>query len=104
MSLTLASPASAQQVPRADGLRGGVALRPSRGSTEPVVRRAAAPLTRIEVSRPMPAPAWVAERYLLAANAEGAQAFVERFADERGNSVYLFNGLRDLASAGCKTG
>lgn len=70
---------------RKDGLDGGVALRPAVSDTKAVIVHAAAPKTRIEINAPMPAPDWaLAERTLLAMNAQGAQAFVDKYVDDRG--------------------
>lgn len=82
------APATSEQpakAPRADGLDDGLALRPARSDTQPVITRAAAPRTRIEINQPMPAPDWaLAERALLAANAQGVQKFVDKYVDGRG--------------------
>jgi len=70
---------------RADGLEDGLALRPPREDTNPVITRAVAPKTRIEINKPMPAPDWaLAERKLLVVNAEGVQKFVAKYVDGRG--------------------
>lgn len=87
-----ASPALSQstspqpaQPPRADGLEDGLALRPAHDGTAPVVTRQVAPKTRIEIYKPMAAPDWaLAERKLLSANAEGVEAFVDKYVDGRG--------------------
>lgn len=76
----------AQSGGRADGLDGGVVLRPAVTGTQPRVVRAEAPRTRIEIYEPMAAPDWaLAERNLLAMNAEGVKAFVAKYVDEAGN-------------------
>ena len=71
---------------RADGLDGGEALRPAVTSIEPRATTLRAASTRIEISTPMPTPAWaLAERNLIAMNAEGVKAFVARYVDDRGS-------------------
>jgi hypothetical protein len=87
--LIAAAPAHAQQqtpkpAPRADGLEASSAYRPAVIGTGPRVERGAA-RTRIDIHEPMVAPAWaLAERNLLAMNAEGVDAFVAKYVDERG--------------------
>lgn len=88
-ALLVSGAAHAQEAPRpaprADGLDGGVVLRPAVTGTAPRVVRAEAPRTRIEIYEPMAAPAWaLAERNLLAMNAEGVKAFVAKYVDEAG--------------------
>jgi hypothetical protein len=71
--------------PRADGLGDGPALRPARPDTAPVITRAVAPRTRIEINAPMAAPDWaLAERKLLAVNAQGVELFADKYVDGRG--------------------
>ncbi|WP_162875625.1 hypothetical protein [Sphingomonas crusticola] len=89
-SIALAMPAMAEAPTispghRADGLDAGEARRPSQTDTRPRFFRASAPRTVVEINAPMAAPDWaLAERNLLAMNAKGAQAFVDRFVDGRG--------------------
>lgn len=71
---------------RADGLDGGEALRPAMTGTQPRAVSVNAPRTSIEISTPMAAPAWaLAERNLIAMNAEGVKAFVAKYVDGAGN-------------------
>lgn len=67
---------------RADGRDAGPAQRPAITDTAPVIVQAPAPLTRIEINAPMAAQDWaLAERSLLAMNAQGVEAFVDRYVD-----------------------
>ena len=60
-------------------------LRPARPDTAPVITRAVAPKTRIEINAPMAAPDWaLAERKLLAVNAQGVELFADKYVDGRG--------------------
>lgn len=93
LALVLASPGHGQSSApktasggRADGLDGGEALRPARTGTDPIAVTLRSSRTRIEIATPMAAPAWaLAERNLLAMNAEGVKAFVAKYVDEAGN-------------------
>ncbi|MDB5705855.1 MAG: hypothetical protein JWN66_2971 [Sphingomonas bacterium] len=70
---------------RADGLEGSTALRPATPDRKVAIVQASAPKTRIDINAPMAAPDWaLAERTLLAMNAEGVRAFVAKYVDDRG--------------------